>query len=952
MKDILTQVKELADINTVIRATEVGVFPNMVTTSVYRGSHSICGRGDHRSCLVNPRTNTWQCYACGQRGGVVEWVLGALYEGQQHNYQKAIRWLANYYAIPCSAQSDLSVTNQRTYAILTDLALQWANELQDNSTILMWVKDKWGITKETAETFGLGFCRNLIQEKYTDVELIQAGILDSQGGCNMVGRVTFPFYKNGMVQWLIGRLPYEAVGQPKYVCLNKTSVVEPVLYGFDAARKWQPNTDPLLLVEGPADAVVAMQNGFRAAAFGGTNMFTESIKSDFKEVVDSVNGSKFVVFDNDKNQAGLRGAHKLAETLLSLQCDPYLVQLPKEEHLSKLDLPDYMKLNKPEALTALLAAAVGSHISQASTYPMYLINQCPVFAEGAPLNRVLNVISYLDDNRVKVYCKALSDKTGLPAIGLEKQAKGMRKLQGTVKTTIEEEYEDLPWYSQDFRYEHESDIWACHTTVYLPVTAENEDGEQLLEVFPSHLVSSIDKEHNYSLASEVIYAPTDAQLTRLPDKETMIDKDIRWSLGVKTPWSYTNFVNGVTTRVDMVEIFESICALFDKFCWFPTPDDKYIAAMYPFITYIYQGFQVVPYLFLCGDRNSGKSTVADILGLCCFNALGAASLTGPAAYRTIHSTRPTIIIDEAEQLNSPAPNSGADMLLRICNAGYFVSTNSKVRLCENVKNKFATTHYECYSPKIFMSTQSLHTTLASRCITIYMRRPVAEDNAVFKEWTTEGIYHTEALREIRDKLRIWGLTQFRRIREKYDSIPQDFANQLKARDRQIWKIFLALSLVLDEHTGDNITDKFIQLAKDKATSLKAKETAVDFDAMVMATALRVLKDNPDVCGIYKKRTGETMVKLSVLLQRVREELMLQQVPPEVYNSVSPMKFIERLYRAEAIPSTARRSSARHNGRTVASYRFRIEKLASYVIASGWNDQPDQEDQIIDFDSTN
>src|SRR5262249_46659468 len=73
-------------------------------------------------------------------------------------------------------------------------------------------------------------------------------------------------------------------------------------------------------------------------------------------------------------------------------------------------------------------------------------------------------------------------------------------------------------------------------------------------------------------------------------------------------------------------------------------------ALWSLLSYIYQAWDALPYLYIGGPLGSGKSRVFEILGRLVFRPLTTSSLTGPTLFRTLHDRGGSLLLDEAERL--------------------------------------------------------------------------------------------------------------------------------------------------------------------------------------------------------------------------------------------------------------------------------------------------------------
>src|SRR5215468_7717990 len=79
------------------------------------------------------------------------------------------------------------------------------------------------------------------------------------------------------------------------------------------------------------------------------------------------------------------------------------------------------------------------------------------------------------------------------------------------------------------------------------------------------------------------------------------------------------------------------------------PGARTVAAFWPLHTYISKAFRYSPRLAVSSsDPDSGKTTLLDLISLLVFRALPAASISGPAFYRTVERYGVALMADEAD----------------------------------------------------------------------------------------------------------------------------------------------------------------------------------------------------------------------------------------------------------------------------------------------------------------
>jgi hypothetical protein len=260
--------------------------------------------------------------------------------------------------------------------------------------------------------------------------------------------------------------------------------------------------------------------------------------------------------------------------------------------------------------------------------------------------------------------------------------------------------------------------------------------------------------------------------------------------------------------------------LIDKFrflVWFEDQRWYSVVSVWAAATYLAPAFPAFPYLQLTGEKGSGKTKVQDTLELVAFNALKVVDPTPAVLFRIVHALRPTLLIDEAEQINS---KEGQE-LRSIIKAGY--KAGASVPRVEG-KDTRKLCFFDVYSPKCFAAIRSLGAVTEDRCITVVMAKPEMADprqNRILdpqdSEWGTirDGFYRLPFIyAESAQALVKSGL-----------SLP----SCLRARDRELWSPLLAIAAITDEESGLGLYTDILELAVD---SVKEKGLSYEIEAIL------------------------------------------------------------------------------------------------------------------------
>jgi len=287
------------------------------------------------------------------------------------------------------------------------------------------------------------------------------------------------------------------------------------------------------------------------------------------------------------------------------------------------------------------------------------------------------------------------------------------------------------------------------------------------------------------------------------------------------------------------KMHDLIC--FEDKRWYPT------LAIWVAGTYLFPVFGSYPYLQLTGEKGSGKTKIQDIFECVTFNAFKMVGVTPAVLFRIIHALRPTLLIDEAEKMNTDQ----AGEIRAIINAGY--KLGAMVPRC--VGDDYHIKHFDVYSPKCLAGINGLGDVTEDRCITVVMARPPYSD--------------TRQNTAVNPKDPAWG-----KIRDGFYRLPFDYASKittdfdnlklphwLAARDRELWGPLLQIATIVDDERRDkkNLFDSLLGLAK---KSVKARGLSFETDEL-----LEILESVLDGEESIKIRPGELVDRLKDILDR-------------------------------------------------------------------------------------
>jgi len=224
-----------------------------------------------------------------------------------------------------------------------------------------------------------------------------------------------------------------------------------------------------------------------------------------------------------------------------------------------------------------------------------------------------------------------------------------------------------------------------------------------------------------------------------------------------------------------------------------------VHALWDISTYFAQLLPAFPYLELRGLRKSGKTKIMELSSCFTFNATEI--LTNPSAatlFREVDAKRPTLYLDEAESLfRIVAGRVEPDERVEVLNSGYKAS--GSVPRQEKIGNRFITTTYGTFSPKMIASINGLRDALESRAIVHITRRAADND----KRGENEIHMSSSSYQEIRNQLYLILMQEWQNVLKNYDAL-EKASTGLKKRDFQLWRPLLSIAKLIDQSLYDQV----------------------------------------------------------------------------------------------------------------------------------------------------
>lgn len=155
-----------------------------------------------------------------------------------------------------------------------------------------------------------------------------------------------------------------------------------------------------------------------------------------------------------------------------------------------------------------------------------------------------------------------------------------------------------------------------------------------------------------------------------------------------------------------------------KFLYFHNDIFYKFISIWAFGTYCYGLFEEFPYLYIRGEKGTGKTVLDTLLSLVCFNPKIAVGFTTAALFRTAALEGGTFILDEMENIssrNQTVDSTMADVL----KGGY--QSQGFIRRCNPEKNNEVDC-FNVYGPKVISNINGLEDIIQDRSIEVFLNR--------------------------------------------------------------------------------------------------------------------------------------------------------------------------------------------------------------------------------------
>lgn len=566
---------------------------------------------------------------------------------------------------------------------------------------------KYPLTKKMVTFFQLGY---MPPAKATVIEETFPFVKNKRATSKLLGRILFPVYTlNGTLQGFWGRVLFheEVKGRHSsvknlYIPLQDNTNVPPL----GLAR--YKDGKPLVVVEGPSDCMVGAcempEFNFLAAGGNVTRITPKLLEENGLDIPDNI------IFCPDADLGGeMTFLTKLPELLKAWQDKKvHVLQLPY-----KTDLDEFIMLKdgarkimdkSTKIIIPVKEWVKGVQNSQNTDGESLVLSEKAKKA----LTKLENGNNNGEIDFKKVLRKAndIIDPVERNAyLNMVASAQGLKpkELINKLKQTLRESFTEIT-EEEMTRFIHPSISADTDLATIGLRTKEYFLGQK--EEFNFYIIS--DGEKRDLIKNDVWFYEKDGYKIRYAIESQVELPELDERIGRKN----LQILLKNKTAQNSYEIYSTIKNLFKKYIFFELEEYYRIAAAYVIMTYFHRIYPAIPFLFLYGNKECGKTRAVLLLQRLCFNSHLITRSSEAVIGDILDGFRGTLIIDQAEFLALPQFESFVNFLA----GSYTQDTANRAIVQMEGPKKRRVRRFDCFGPKIFASTREPHFDLRDRLI--------------------------------------------------------------------------------------------------------------------------------------------------------------------------------------------------------------------------------------------
>ena len=224
-------------------------------------------------------------------------------------------------------------------------------------------------------------------------------------------------------------------------------------------------------------------------------------------------------------------------------------------------------------------------------------------------------------------------------------------------------------------------------------------------------------------------------------------------------------------------------------------------ALWTMFAWTFDAWAIAPLLQISApERASGKSRLLEVIGALVPKPLATGSISAAAMFRLIEAHGPTLLVDEVDTFLKENRE-----LVGVLNNGHLRSQAYAVR-CHGDDHEVKT--FRVWSPKVLCGIGELPDTLASRCITVQMKRKRADEKV--ERLRADRLEWAEVLKS---RAARWAVDHVESLRNADPELP----DELDDRAQDNWRALIAIA--------DQVGQGWPHRARSAAVTMSAPQVA-------------------------------------------------------------------------------------------------------------------------------
>lgn len=784
-----------------------------------------CPKCGHEGCCkINTDNNTLACWSECHKGYLdpvktVEWLF-------EMDKKEAIMKLAQDFQItlPDEWEKDLNEYShhQRRNLAFTAFAEECHEHLQEEH------RQYWrnrGFSDETINAIKIGYCpgdgtviKALQGKGFTLDELKDFGLAD------FAEREYFHWTFNGTEVWYYTLPNWN--GKRVIDIQGRLALAEPSTLGSGYKYKTAKGTvetlynprvlkeDAVFLAEGVPDTLSLIQMGFNACGAYGVG----GVKDEWIPLL-SAKKRVYIVFDSD--QAGKDSAYKLARKIGD---NAKIVTISGAKDVNELLVKHGTEQGR-NVLTEL--------IDQSRTALEIDIDALPTQqgeVDDTSMHDIAFRIFELPPLRLSYYKEQLKNHFGETKKNIDDVIRYYRQQWHGHSPKSQNPVATLPaqiLFVEDPSYVRLAQSFSLGKVFYAQEfqATNGQEGSQ----YRKKVIQVVSSDRTLlPIPVKASNDPNEIVVWNVGDQQLMLRRELnnatrRWSK-TGTPWSIDLYLKGEEEQVSITNLYRQVEHMFRSYYYTVEDYDYAILSLFTIFTHYYEMYDAVPYLYLNGQPETGKSTLCILLQHLAFNGDMVSNISAAALFREAEQKQLTLILDEQEGIASRRANEDKGDYLSVIKDAYKRTGTIKR---QSPADSSITEEFMVFSPLVIANVLGLEDILKTRTIGIATKAAPPQATSHLQNLRPSSQTFQAEAQIIRDQCYCWVMQNHEELRR----LPEmNFSNIISNRAEELFQPLFALAAMIDDSDGSdglNLTEKLTESLPNKLfkrNSVRTRDT--------------------------------------------------------------------------------------------------------------------------------